>query len=71
MRARQYDRPSQSTIAGGAQKSPPVGWSPAYFGDDLAFNVTSIEAPDTNPAWRGLYDIPDGCADVVLPLAGP
>lgn len=44
---------------GGARKSPPVGWSPAYFGDDLAFNVTSFEAPDTEPAWRGLYDVPD------------
>jgi hypothetical protein len=45
---------------GGAQKSPPIGWSPAYFGDDLAFNVTSFEAPDTSPAWSGLYDVPDG-----------
>jgi hypothetical protein len=45
---------------GGAQPSPPVGWTPAYFGDDLAFNVTSIESPDTEPAWLGLYDIPDG-----------
>jgi hypothetical protein len=45
---------------GGAQKSPPVGWSPAYFGDDLAFNVTSFEAPDTDPAWLGLYDVPEG-----------
>jgi hypothetical protein len=45
---------------GGAQKSPPVGWSPAYFGEDLAFNVTSIEAPDTDPAYKGLYDVPEG-----------
>jgi hypothetical protein len=45
---------------GGAQKSPPIGWSPAYFGEDLAFNVTSFEAPDTDPAWLGLYDVPEG-----------
>jgi hypothetical protein len=45
---------------GGARPSPPVGWSPAYFGEDLAFNVTSIEAPDSIPAWLGLYDLPDG-----------
>jgi hypothetical protein len=42
---------------GGARKSPPIGWSPAYFGEDLAFNVTSFESPDTDPAWSGLYEI--------------
>jgi hypothetical protein len=45
---------------GGARPSPPIGWSPAYFGDDLAFNVTSFEAPDTSPAWAGTYDVPGG-----------
>jgi hypothetical protein len=45
---------------GGAQKSPPIGWSPAYFGEDLAFNVTSFEAPGTEPAWSGLYEVPPG-----------
>jgi hypothetical protein len=45
---------------GGAQPGPPVGWTPAYFGDDLAFNVTSIESRDTGPAWLGLYEVPDG-----------
>jgi hypothetical protein len=44
---------------GGARPGPPVGWTPAYFGEDLAFNVTSIEAPDSNPAWAGLYELPD------------
>ncbi|HUR49228.1 MAG TPA: hypothetical protein VMY88_06855 [Acidimicrobiales bacterium] len=43
---------------GGARPSPPVGWTPAYFGDDLSFNVTSIESPDSEPAWAGLYDVP-------------
>ena len=45
---------------GGAQPSPPVGWTPAWFGEDLAFNVTSIESPDSDPAWLGLYDVPAG-----------
>jgi hypothetical protein len=31
---------------GGAPPGNPVGWSPAWFGDDLAFNVTSAVAPD-------------------------
>lgn len=43
---------------GGAKKSPPIGWSPAYFGEDLAFNITCFEAPDTKPAWEGLFDVP-------------
>ena len=43
---------------GGARPSPLVGWTPAHFGDDLSFNVTSIEAPDSDPAWAGLYDVP-------------
>jgi len=37
---------------------PPVGWSPMYFGDDLIFNQISFEAPDTDPAWRGTYQMP-------------
>ena len=39
---------------------PPVGWSPMYFGEDLIFNQISFEAPDTDPAWAGVYDLPDG-----------
>lgn len=37
---------------------PPVGWSPMYFGEDLIFNQISYEAPDTEPAWAGVYDVP-------------
>ena len=44
---------------------PPVGWSPMYFADPdghsaLVFNQISFEAPDTDPAWAGLYDLPEG-----------
>lgn len=46
------------TEAQGAVVSPPVGWSPMYFGDDLIFNQVGVEAPDTQPAWSGLYDFP-------------
>ena len=44
---------------GGERPSPPVGWTPAWFGEDLALNAISIEAPGSDPAWRGLYDVPD------------
>jgi hypothetical protein len=43
---------------GGAVAVPPIGWSPMCFGEDLIFNQISIEAPDTDPAWTGLYDVP-------------
>jgi hypothetical protein len=43
---------------GGAVPVPPIGWSPMCFGEDLIFNQISIEAPDTDPAWSGLYDVP-------------
>lgn len=43
---------------GGGQPVPPVCWSPMYFGDDLAFNQVSFEAPDTDPAWAGMYTLP-------------
>lgn len=44
---------------------PPVGWSPMYFAspdgqDDLIFNQISFEAPDTEPEWTGLFDLPEG-----------
>jgi hypothetical protein len=42
----------------GAVVVPPVGWSPMYFGEDLVFNQVSFEAPDTDPAWAGLYRLP-------------
>jgi hypothetical protein len=37
---------------------PPVGWTPMYFGDHLVFNQVGFEAPDTDPAWTGLYEVP-------------
>ncbi|BBY81193.1 tyrosine protein kinase [Mycolicibacterium pulveris] len=43
----------------GAVPVPPVGWSPMYFGPDLIFNQISFEPLDTEPAWRGLYDVGD------------
>jgi len=36
---------------------PPIGWSPMYFGPDLAVNQVGWEHPDTDPAWTGLYEI--------------
>lgn len=48
----------------GANPSPPVGWSPMWFGDDLCLNQISIEARDTDPEWIGVYDPPaDGRPD--------
>ncbi len=43
----------------GAVPVPPVGWSPMYFGPDLIFNQISFEPLDTDPAWRGLYEVGD------------
>lgn len=43
-----------------AYAHPPVTWTPVYFGEDLAFNQVGIESPDTDPAWAGAYDIPEG-----------
>jgi len=45
---------------GGARPHPPLGWTPISFGDDLSLNATSFEAPDTDPVWTGLYDLPEG-----------
>jgi hypothetical protein len=36
---------------------PPVSWTPIYFGDDFAFNQVGMEAADTDPAWKGIYDV--------------
>jgi len=44
----------------GAVPSPPIGWSPMYFGEDLIFNQISVEAPDTEPTWGGIYEFPEG-----------
>jgi hypothetical protein len=43
-----------------ANLHPPVTWTPIWFGEDLAFNQVGIEAPDTDPAYAGVYDIPAG-----------
>ena len=43
----------------GAVASPPVGWSPMYFGQDLIFNQIGFEPLDTSPRWSGLYDVGD------------
>ena len=43
----------------GAVPSPPVGWSPMYFGSDLIFNQISFEPLDTEPRWSGLYNVGD------------
>lgn len=43
----------------GAVQSPPVGWSPMYFGPDLIFNQISFESLDTGPRWAGLYEVGD------------
>ena len=37
---------------------PPIGWSPMCFWPDLIFNQICYEAPDTDPAWLGIYDMP-------------
>jgi hypothetical protein len=45
---------------GGARPHPPLGWTPICFGEDLAFNTTSMEPEDSDPAWKGLYQLPQG-----------
>lgn len=44
----------------GGVPSPPVGWTPMYFGPDLVLNQVGFEAPDTDPEWLGLYDVAEG-----------
>lgn len=41
-----------------AMATPPVGWSPMCFGEELLFNQIGYEPPDTDPAWLGLYEVP-------------
>lgn len=41
-----------------AVQMPPIGWTPMYFGPDLALNQIGFEHPDTDPAWAGRYDLP-------------
>jgi hypothetical protein len=42
----------------GAVAVPPLGWTPMWFGDDLAFNQIGWEAPDTEPEWTQCYAMP-------------
>lgn len=39
--------------------TPPLGWTPMYFGPDLAVSQISFEPLDTEPFWVGLYDVGD------------
>jgi hypothetical protein len=48
----------QVRVEAPAMPVPPVGWSPMCFGEDLIFNQISVEAPDTDPAWLGVYEFP-------------
>ena len=43
----------------GAVNVPPMGWSPMCFDGELMLNQIGIEDPDTDPLWKGLYDVPD------------
>ncbi|MCV7102804.1 hypothetical protein [Mycobacterium palustre] len=43
----------------GAVRVPPICLTPMRFGDDLMLNHIGFEAPDSEPAWKGLYDLPD------------
>lgn len=36
---------------------PPIGCTPMYWGEHLILNEVSWEAPDSNPAWEGIYDV--------------
>jgi hypothetical protein len=40
----------------GSTDFPPACWTPVYY-DDLVFNQVGYEAPDTDPSWRGLWDV--------------
>jgi hypothetical protein len=46
----------------GAVVVPPMGWTPMCFDGELMLNQMGWEAPDTDPSWSGLYD---------MPVAGP
>lgn len=43
-----------------ANVHPPTSWTPIHFGADLTFNQIGIEAPDTEPDWLGVYELPAG-----------
>nr|WP_271213832.1 tyrosine protein kinase [Rhodococcus wratislaviensis]GLK41100.1 hypothetical protein GCM10017611_79750 [Rhodococcus wratislaviensis] len=39
--------------------TPPLGWTPMYFGSDLSLSQICFEPLDTGPDWAGLYDVGD------------
>ena len=39
--------------------TPPLGWTPMYFGPDLSLSQISFEPLDTDPHWAGLYEVGD------------
>lgn len=39
--------------------TPPIGWTPMYFGPNLALSQISFEPLDTEPHWSGLYEVGD------------
>ena len=39
----------------GAVQMAPVGWTPMCFGEDLAFNQTGWESPETDPPYLEIY----------------
>jgi len=36
---------------------PPIGCTPMYWGEHLSLNELSWEAPGSDPAWQGIYDV--------------
>jgi hypothetical protein len=42
----------------GAVNVPPMAWTPACFDGEMMLNQIGIDAPDTDPAWKELYDVP-------------
>lgn len=38
-------------------RTPPVGWTPMYFGEDLVFNAVGYVSASTQPYWAGIYDV--------------
>jgi len=45
--------------------TPPAACIPQYYGPDLAFNAVTIEHPDTDPSWRGIYEWPEDRSPVL------
>ena len=43
-----------------AKVTPPVGWTPMAFGEDFIFCQVGCEDPAKAPAWKNLYEYPEG-----------